>query len=137
MSDLFSSMDAAASGLRAQTVRMRLAAENLANADSTAQTPGGDPYQRRIPVFEAKLNPETGAVGVELKRAVDDTKAFPLRYDPTHPAADQAGYVKEPNVSTLIEAADLRDAQRAYEANLNVIEAARSMATRALDVLRA
>ena len=137
MSDLFSSMSAAASGLRAQTVRMRLAAENLANADSTAQTPGGDPYRRRIPVFETHLDPDTGAVGVRLARAVEDTKTFPLRYDPTHPAADQAGYVKEPNVSSLIEAADLREAQRAYEANLNVIEAARAMALRALDLLRA
>jgi flagellar basal-body rod protein FlgC len=136
MDDLVSAMSSAASGLRAQTVRMRLSAENLANADSTATTPGGDPYRRRTPVFAAVLDRETGAMGVELRRAKEDTSAFPLRFDPTHPAADAAGWVKEPNVSSLIEVADMREAQRAYEANLNVIENARSMASRTLDLLR-
>lgn len=134
--DLLSAMTAAATGLRAQTVRMRLSAENLANADSTATTPGGDPYRRRAPVFAAMLDRETGVVGVTLKRAQEDQSAFPLRYDPTHPGADEKGFVKEPNVSSLMEVADMREAQRAYEANLNVIEAARSMAGRTLDLLR-
>lgn len=135
MSDLFSAMSSAATGMRAQTVRIRVAAENVANVNSTGQTPGADPYRRRAPVFEAQLDRATGATGVKVTGARYDLSAFPVKYDPSHPAADAQGYVKLPNVKTLIEMADMREAQRAYEANLNVIDSSRKMISRAIDLL--
>lgn len=137
MSDLQAAMAAATSGLKAQTMRMRIAAENIANANSTGQAPGADPYRRRMPVFEDYMNKETGALGVRIKGAEEDPSQFRLRFDPNHPAADPAnGMVKLPNVDSLIEMMDLREASRAYEANLNMIEGARAMGSRALDLLR-
>jgi flagellar basal-body rod protein FlgC len=127
-------MAVAASALRAQQSRMRIIAENIANADSTARTPGGDPYRRQIPVFEARQ--VDGATGVSLAEVRPDQRDFRREYDPTHPAADAEGYVLRPNVDTLIKAMDMREAQRAYEANLNVIETARSMESRTLDILK-
>ncbi len=129
-------IEVAAAGMRAQAARMRIIAENVANASSTGQAPGEDPYRRQIPVFEAELD---RAMGVERVRMADvalDRSAFTQRYEPGHPAADAEGYVMYPNVSTLIEMMDMRAAQRAYEANLNVIDQARSMAARTLDLLR-
>jgi len=127
-------MAAAATALRAQQSRMRIIAENIANADSTALQPGGEPYRRRVPVFEAReLN---GATGVALAQVRDDPGDFRLEYDPQHPAANAEGYVLRPNVNTLIESMDMREAQRAYEANLNVIETARAMEQRTLDLLK-
>lgn len=127
-------MAVAASALTAQQSRMRIIAENIANAESTARTPGGDPYRRQIPVFEARGI--DGATGVSLAEVRPDRSDFRREYDPTHPAADPEGYVLRPNVDTLIEAMDMREAQRAYEANLNVIETARSMESRTLDILK-
>ncbi|MDQ0462380.1 flagellar basal-body rod protein FlgC [Caulobacter ginsengisoli] len=127
-------MSVAASGLRAQQARMRIIAENLANANSTARTPGGDPYRRQIPIFEAKA--VNGGQGVKMTRVAPDTADFKSTYDPGNPSADAKGYVKLPNVDPLIEALDMKEAQRAYEANLNVIETARAMEARTLDLLR-
>jgi flagellar basal-body rod protein FlgC len=129
-------MAAAASGMRVQTARMRFAAENMANANSTGQTPGSDPYRRRIPLLQGTDLPGEDAFGVRLAGAIDDQTQFRLQYNPSHPAADASGMVKMPNVDSLIEMMDLREASRAYEANLSMIEAARSMTSRALDVLR-
>ncbi len=125
----------AVSALRAQQARMRIIAENLANANSTSKTPGGDPYRRQAPVFQA-VNVGGGGTGVKMARAVPDKSQFNSTFDPSNPSADAAGYVKTPNVDPLIEAMDMRDAQRAYEANLNVIETARAMDTRTLDILK-
>jgi flagellar basal-body rod protein FlgC len=136
MAQLESAMSIAATGLRAQSARMRVIAENVANADSTATTAGGDPYRRRIAVFQAELDRATGLPHVEMTRTAPDTSEFSIRYEPGHPAADELGYVKYSNVNALIELMDLRSAQRAYEANLNVIENARSMQSRTLDLLR-
>jgi len=127
-------MAVAASAMRAQQSRMRVIAENIANAESTAPTAGGDPYRRQIPVFRAQT--VGGANGVALAEVRPDQSDFRLEYDPTHPAADGQGYVKRPNVDSLIEAMDMREAQRAYEANLNVIETARAMEQRTLDILK-
>lgn len=135
MDDIRATMAAATAGLRAQTTRMRVSAENVANAESTAQTPGGDPYRRRIPIVTAQPL-EGGVRGVRVTGAVNDPSAFRLQYNPSHPAADASGYVKLPNVDSLVEMMDLREATRAYEANLSMIENARSMATKALDLLR-
>jgi flagellar basal-body rod protein FlgC len=135
MSDLSAAMAAAASGLRAQTTRMRIAAENVANADSTGQTPGADPYSRRMPVLKTKQM-EDGVVGVSVVGAQTDHSAFKLQFEPGHPAADANGYVKTPNVDPLVEMMDMREASRAYEANLNMIDTARQLTSRALDLLR-
>lgn len=129
-----SAMAVAASALKAQQSRMRVIAENIANAESTAPTAGGDPYRRQVPVFRAQT--VNGATGVALAEVRPDQGEFRLEYDPSHPAADEAGYVKRPNVDTLIEAMDMREAQRAYEANLSVIETARAMEMRTLDLLK-
>ena len=125
----------AASALHAEQSRMRVIAENIANADSTAQTPGGDPYRRQIPVF-APTTVARGATGVKMTGVTLDTSAFKQEYNPTHPAADAKGYVKLPNVDPLTEALDMKTAQRAYDANLNVIETQRSMQSRTLDLLK-
>ncbi len=125
----------AASGLRAQQSRMRVIAENLANADSTAKTPNGDPYRRQTPVFQP-TKVDGGGQGVAMARVAADQTPFKQEYQPGHPAADAAGYVKLPNVEPLVEALDMREAQRSYEANLNVIEAARSMDQGVLDLLK-
>lgn len=135
MSDLQAALSAAASGMRAQTTRMRIASENVANANSTGETPGAEPFRRRIPLLESTTL-ATGATGVKVMGAAQDMSQFRREYNPSHPAADQDGYVQLPNVDSLVEMMDLRDASRAYEANLNMIEAARGMTTRALDLLR-
>ena len=127
-------MAVAASALRAQQSRMRVIAENIANASSTALTAGGEPYRRQIPVFQTQ--DIDGATGVALAEVRPDQGEFTMEYDPSHPAANGEGYVMRPNVNTLVEAMDMREAQRAYEANLNVIETARSMETRTLELLK-
>ncbi len=129
-----SAMAVAASALKAQQSRMRVIAENMANAESTARTPGGEPYRRQIPVFQARE--VDGVTGVTLAEVRPDQSDFRREYDPSHPAADPEGYVLRPNVNSLIESMDMREAQRAYEANLNVIETARSMESRTLDLLK-
>lgn len=135
MSDISATLMAAASGLRAQTVRMRIAAENIANAESTGTTPGGDPFRRRIPIMQAETLAD-GVKGVLVTGAQEDQSDFRLSYNPGHPAADANGYVKMPNVSSLTEMMDMREASRAYEANLNMVDAARQMTSRTLDLLR-
>lgn len=133
-SQSLATMAVASSALRAQQGRMRVIAENIANANSTARTAGGDPYRRQIPVF--KPTQVQGAEGVQMLRVDPDSSDFKTEYDPGNPAADAKGYVKTPNVNTLVEALDMKEAQRAYEANLNVIETARSMEARTLDILK-
>ncbi len=133
-SNSLATMAVASSALRAQQGRMRVIAENLANANSTSRTAGGDPYRRQIPVF--KPTNVQGAEGVQMLRVDPDQSEFKTEYDPGNPAADAKGYVKLPNVNSMVEALDMKEAQRAYEANLNVIETARSMEARTLDILK-
>ncbi len=128
-------MAVAASALRAQQARMRVIAENMANADSVSSTAGGDPYRRQIPVF-APITVAGGAKGVTMSRVAPDQTAFHIEHQPGNPAADAKGDVKLPNVEPLVEAMDMRDAQRAYEANLSVIETARQMQTSTLDIIK-
>jgi flagellar basal-body rod protein FlgC len=125
----------AVSALRAQQARMRIIAENLANANSTSRAAGGDPYRRQAPVFEP-TPVAGGGTGVRMARVQADPSAFKSDYQPGSPSADAQGYVKTPNVDPLVEALDMREAQRAYEANLSVIETARAMDQRTLDLLR-
>jgi flagellar basal-body rod protein FlgC len=135
--DFVRSMSIATSGLRAQAGRMRVISENIANADSTAQTAGGDPYRRKIPTFTSELDRTLDAKVVALGRVATDPTAFRVKHDPGNPAADAAGDVKYPNVNSLVEMTDMRDAQRSYEANLNIIAATRRMIQRTLDILKA
>jgi flagellar basal-body rod protein FlgC len=130
-------MGIATSGLRAQAGRMRVISENIANADSTGSSPGADPYRRKVPTFTSQLDRALDAKTVGLGRVVPDTSNFRTKYEPSNPAADQNGYVKYPNVNPLIEMTDMREAQRSYEANLNLIGATRRMIQRTLDILKA
>ena len=135
--DFLRSMGVATSGLRAQAARMRVISENIANADSTAPTAGGDPYRRKVPTFSSTLDRTLDAKVVALGKIRSDQTAFRIKYEPGNPAADAAGNVKYPNVNPLIEMTDMREAQRSYEANLNIISATRRMIQRTLDILKA
>jgi flagellar basal-body rod protein FlgC len=128
-------MAVAASALRAQQARMRVIAENIANADSTGQTPNEDPYRKQTPVFTAKTLPG-GMKGVAMSGIAVDQSPFRKEYDPSNPAADTDGFVKMPNVEPMVETLDMREAQRAYDANISVIETARNMDSRTLDLLK-
>ncbi len=137
ISDFMRSIGIATSGLKAQSGRMRVISENIANADSTAKTAGGDPYRRKIPTFSSELDRTLDARVVTLGRIRPDNSAFRIKNEPGNPAADATGNVKYPNVNPVIEMTDLREAQRSYEANLNIIGATRRMIQRTLDILKA
>ena len=134
--DLQKAMRVSASGMSAQSTRMRVIAENLANSDSLGETPGAEPYRRKTISFRNVLDRQLGAETVRTARIGTDKSALPRRYEPNHPAADGEGYVLSPNVNNLIEAMDMRQAQRSYDANINVIETSKSMITRTIDLLR-
>lgn len=134
--DLTKALSISASGMDAQTTRLRVIAENLANQDSTGDTPGATPYRRKTVTFEQKMNKATGAEAVHVKQVGTDKSDFPTRYDPSHPAADARGYVQTPNVNSFIEVMDMKEAQRSYSANLNVMEVTRSMLTRTIEMLK-
>ena len=135
--DFVRSMGIATSGLRAQAGRIRVISENIANADSTAQSAGGDPYRRKVPTFSSALDRTLDAQVVTLGRIRPDPSAFRVKHDPGNPAADASGDVRYPNVNSMVEMTDMRDAQRSYEANLNIISATRRMIQRTLDILKA
>lgn len=134
--ELKNAMKISASGMRAQGDRLKVIAENLANAESLAKTPGGDPYRRKVVSFKSELDRATGANMVQAQKPKTDRSDFELKYDPGHPSANADGYVKMPNVKTIIEMADMREAQRSYEANLNVVDSAKQMLNRTIDLLR-
>ncbi|MGN6147551.1 MAG: flagellar basal body rod protein FlgC [Rhizomicrobium sp.] len=134
--DFNASMVIAASGMRAQSNRMRIIAENIANASSTASTPNGDPYRRKVATVKSDFDRDLNATLVESGKPVADMSEFRSQYDPGNPAADKQGYVKLPNVNPLIEVMDMREAQRSYEADLNVMEATKSMLARTVDLLK-
>lgn len=115
---------------------MRVISENIANADSTAQGPGGDPYRRKVPTFSSALDRALDAKVVTLGRVRPDMSTFRVKHEPGNPAADASGNVKYPNVNSLVEMTDMRNAQRSYEANLNIISATRRMIQRTLDILK-
>ncbi|WP_428410383.1 flagellar basal body rod protein FlgC [Hyphococcus sp.] len=135
MDSISAAMKIAASGLEAQSLRIRMTAENIANANSTSAAPGGDPYQRKTVVFESKFDRSFGAELVNIKRIGVDPSEFTMVHNPSHPGANADGYVKMPNVNPLIEMTDMREASRSYDANLNIIEQARSMAANTLALL--
>jgi flagellar basal-body rod protein FlgC len=134
--DFMKSIAIAASGLRAQAGRMRIISENIANADSTAGAPGAEPYRRRMATFKSEMDRTLDAQLVALGNVKTDPSEFRIKHEPGHPAADQNGNVKYPNVNSLVEMTDLREAQRSYEANINVIGASRRMIQRTIDILK-
>ncbi|MBL4616868.1 MAG: flagellar basal body rod protein FlgC [Robiginitomaculum sp.] len=136
MSDINKAMAIAAAGMRAQSSRMRIISENVANANSTSKVPGGDPYARKTPVFSSIMDKEVGARIVRMNKTVESNAEFRTVYDPDHPAANEQGYVKYPNVNTMIELMDMREASRSFEANLSVIENSRAMLQRTLELLK-
>jgi flagellar basal-body rod protein FlgC len=135
--DLLKSIAVATSGLRSQSGRMRVIAENMANADSGPERAGADPYRRKIPTFQRRFDRELEAQVVDMGRVQRDQSAFRVKFEPGNPTADASGNVKMPNVNSLIETMDMREAQRSYEANLNLISSTRRMIQRTIDILRA
>jgi flagellar basal-body rod protein FlgC len=136
MTDILNSIDIASSGMYAQSERLKVISQNIANADSTATIPGGKPYQRKTISFQNVLDKQMGLDKVEVAKIGTDKAEFEKKYEPSHPAADENGYVLYPNVNSLIEMTDMKEAKNAYEANLSVIEIAKSMIQRTLDLLR-
>ncbi len=135
--DLSNAIGVAAAGLKAQAGRMRVIAENIANADSTARVEGGEPYRRKVPTLRASFDDELSAQVVSIGRVERDRSDFRVKHEPGNPLADAKGDVLMPNVDPLIEQMDMREAQRSYEANLNMVGAARRMIARTLEILRA
>jgi flagellar basal-body rod protein FlgC len=135
--DFLRTMAIAASGLKAQAGRMRIISENIANADSTPARAGADPYRRKVMSFTSEFDREVAARTVGIGKVRPDTSEFRMKYEPGHPAADQNGNVKYPNVNALVEMTDMREAQRSYEANVNLITATRRMIQRTIDILKA
>lgn len=136
MSDLNDAMAIASKGMKAQGTRMKVISENIANSSTTGKSPGEDPYRRQLVTFKNIMDRKEDLKHVKVDKIVTDNSAFTLKYDPSHPAADESGYVKQPNVNTLVEMMDMKEAQRSYEANLGMIEISRSMLMRSVDLLR-
>lgn len=136
MDDLFKTFRISAAGMKTQGTRLRVISENLANANSLPTQPGEMPYRRKVVTFKNELDSATGANLVSVNRVNTDPSAYTTKYDPSHPAADANGYVLAPNVNSLIEMSDMREAQRSYEANLSVIKATKTMLQNTLGVMR-
>jgi len=134
--DLAKIMKISAAGMQAQTLRLRTIAENIANADALSETPGGNPYRRKLVTFKNVFDKALGADKVKIDKVTTDKSDFEKRFDPQHPAADKDGYVLTPNVNPLVEVMDMRQAQRSYEANLGVIDVTRSMISRTIGLLQ-
>jgi flagellar basal-body rod protein FlgC len=133
---LLAVMRTASSGLQSQTMRIKIVSENLANLHSTGSTAGADAYRRKLVTFTQSLDEVSGADVVRVERIIRDQKPLKTEYDPSHPAADASGYVKLPNVNMMVEMADMREASRSYEANLQMIRQARDMTSMMVDLLK-
>ena len=134
--DLTQALTISARGMDAQTQRLRVIAENVANQDSTGSAPNVQPYRRKTVVFENALDRALGADTVKVKSVLPDSSPFPQKYDPSNPAADSTGYVNTPNVNGFVEMMDMREAERSYSANLSVMQASRSLLTKVIDLLK-
>lgn len=136
MVDLVNSLYIAGSGMHAQSQRLRVVAENIANVDSVGQKPGDVPYRRKVVAFKNVLDREMGVDQVQVNKIGFDKSEFNLKYDPSHPAANERGYIQTPNVNTIIEMVDMREARRGYEANINVVEVSKGMLLQTVNMLR-
>lgn len=133
---LSTALKVAASGLEAQSMRLRVVSENMANAQSTGSIAGGDPYQRKTIEFMSELDSLSNAAMVRVNGINRDSSEFRIEYDPGNSAADENGMVKLPNVNVLVEMADMREANRSYEANLQTVKQARELISMTIDLLR-
>ena len=136
MDELNKSVNVAVSGMKAQAERLRVVSENMANADSLPTSPGATPYRRKVVTFRNALDQEIGANLVKVDKVDVDRSDFQKKFDPKHPAADSEGYVLSPNVNPLIELMDMREAQRSYEANLDVITVSKGLLSKTIDMLK-
>jgi flagellar basal-body rod protein FlgC len=134
--DLNTSLQISAAGMEVQVARIKIVAENLANQSTTGSTPGADAYRRRTVSFQNQVDKALGLETVSVKAVGADKSDQPLRYDPSNPAANKDGYVKTPNVNSFVELMDMRDAEQAYSANLNVASTTRTMLSRTLDLIK-
>lgn len=134
--DLTISADIASSGMKAQAERLKVISQNMANADSVSAEKGKEPYRRQVVSFANYVDAKTGAEKVKVDKIVKDMSPFEKKYDPHHPAADNQGYIELPNVNPLVEMMDMKEAQRVYEANLNMLKTAREMNNSVLDILK-
>lgn len=135
-SDLTKTLAVSAAAMQAQSTRLRVIAENLANQDTTGSAPNVSPYRRKTVLFGNELDRASGLSLVQVKKIAPDKTEFPMRYEPSHPAADAKGYVRVPNVNTFVEVMDMREAQRTYSANLSVMQVSRGLLSRAIDMLK-
>jgi flagellar basal-body rod protein FlgC len=133
--DLTTSLAVAASGMRAQSSRMRIISENIANANSTARTPDGQPYRRQVATMSSEFDETLGATMVKAEQPIADQSDFQRRYEPGNPAADKTGYVKTPNVNSLVEIMDMREAQQSYQANVDMMQATKAMLSQTINLL--
>ncbi|MEO5337151.1 MAG: flagellar basal body rod protein FlgC [Magnetospirillum sp. WYHS-4] len=136
MDDILKTFRISAAGMKTQGTRLRVISENVANANSLPRKPGDQPYRRKVVTFKNELDKATGLPLVRIDKIKPDRSQFEKRFDPHHPAADQDGYVQVPNVNSLIEMSDMQEAQRSYEANMNVIKSSKSMMTQTIDILK-
>ena len=134
--DLMKSIKIAAAGMRVQGVRLKVISENIANSDSLSPIPGGDPYRRKVVTFQNTLDRSLGTDTVKVRSIDVDRSEFRKSYNPGHPAADKAGYVRLPNVNPLVEMMDMREAQRSYQANLRIVDVSKNLMARTIDMLR-
>jgi flagellar basal-body rod protein FlgC len=134
--DLSRALDISAAGMSAQTTRLRVIAENIANQDTTGSTPGADPYRRKTVTFANRMDRAVGVETVQVSKVGTDASAFPLRYDPSHPAANAAGYVRTANVNSFVEVMDMKEAERSYNANIAVMQSTRGMLERTIEYLK-
>jgi flagellar basal-body rod protein FlgC len=134
--DLTEALTISAAGMQAQSMRLRVIAQNLANQDTTGLSPGAEAYRRKTITFAAQADRSNGVETVRVKRVAEDPSDQPLKYDPSHPAANAQGYVRMPNVNSFVEVMDMREAQRSYEANTSVMQVSRGMISRALELLK-
>lgn len=134
--DLQTALTISARGMTVQTSRLRVIAENLANQDTTGTSPQTQPYRRKTITFANAMDRSVGVETVRVKKIGRDMGDLPLRFDPSHPAADERGYLRVPNVNSFVEVMDMKEAERSYSANLNVLQVSRSMLTRAIEMLR-
>ncbi|MGH6662937.1 MAG: flagellar basal body rod protein FlgC [Rhodospirillales bacterium] len=136
MDDIIKTMRISSAGMRVQGERLRVISQNIANADALPQDANGKPYRRQVVTFKNELDKSLGLKTVRVNKVQPDKSDFGKRYEPSHPAADPDGYVQTPNVNTLIEMTDMREAQRSYEANLSAIKTSKAMLNLTIDVLR-
>jgi len=133
--NILDAMQVSSAGMKVQGDRLRVISQNIANADTAANTPNAEPYKRKSVIFKNEMDRASGVEKVKVERIVEDDSDFKLKFQPSHPGADQNGYIRLPNVNTLVETMDMREAQRSYEANLGMVQISKAMLGKTIDLL--